>query len=372
MLSLPELIKIKELRKKLHSIPEKSECEIQTSKLIEQELKALNPHKIVKFDNNNGIAACFINNENQDTIVLRCELDGVEIQENNNISYISKHNGFSHACGHDGHMAIVIGVGKIFSRLKLNKNLILLFQPAEENGNGALSVLKSKNFKFSQNSIFIGFHNVPGFNKGTILLKNDLFCPGSCGVKISLQGKTTHASTPDKGISPVFYIQRFLSQVYSYKKEHQMITVPYINAGTPGFGILSANGEINITLRSFSKNGVDELIEFINQLAKKIFKDKIACNIELSDTFPEVINPNKYNLIIEKSLKEINSEYIYLEKPMPWSEDFGVYQKNCQGIFMGIGSGISTPGLHSNNYDFPDDIIEPGIKILQSIIKNFQ
>lgn len=371
MLKKTDIEKLTQLRKKLHTIPEPSKNEVQTSHILLDFLRKTNPQKIIKSKKSTGFAVYYGNLKSRNTIVLRAELDGVPVEEKNIFQHKSINKGFSHSCGHDGHMAMACGAGLYFGKKSIeNTKLILLFQHAEETGDGAHQILSDDSFDFPDNSIFLGFHNIPGFEKGQILFRDKIFCPGSTGIEICINGKPAHASAPNQGISPIPFINKFISEILNFNDLDSMISITHVNSGKPGFGVVPGDGKINLTLRSFKKNRLEKNIDFIKKQARSVFNN-IEYSISFSDYFPAVEPCEHVNDRLKKILKNNRFDFNDLDKPMPWSEDFSFFLNKYQGTFFGIGSGKNQPGLHNENYDFPDDLIETGVNIFINLINSF-
>jgi len=130
-------------------------------------------------------------------------IDALPIQEaNTGITYYSQNKGVAHLCGHDGHTAILLALAKRLSENKPETGcIVLLFQPAEETGQGAKAVLEDKNFQKIEPDYVIGFHNLPGLKKGMVFFRENTFAAASRGIIIRFQGKTAHAAEPEKGIT---------------------------------------------------------------------------------------------------------------------------------------------------------------------------
>ena len=149
----------------LHQIPEEGFNEYKTQKYIVNELKKLNC-KIYELDST-GILA-FFDYDTSETIAFRCELDGINVEEETNLEYKSLHKGMMHACGHDGHMAILLGLGRVLSNIKCPRNVCLIFQPSEEKYGGALKVIESSIYKQLNIKEVYGLHLWPNLKSGVI------------------------------------------------------------------------------------------------------------------------------------------------------------------------------------------------------------
>lgn len=360
------------LRKELHKNPEISGKEKITSKIILKHLETTKPDEIKINPKTNAVVAFYKSRQSNNRIVLRSELDAVAITEKTGKEYSSIKNGAAHSCGHDGHMAISCGIGMIFGNKRPLKNdLYLLFQPEEETGRGAQKIIKDKLFSFPKDSLFLGFHNIPGYPMGDVLLKDGVFSPASTGIKITIKGKTSHASTPSRAVSSVLYISKLIKEFIDYKDDDSLITITHVNAGDQNFGITPGDGQICLAIRSFNGRSFNKTIGFIKALLINRLKPKRDYTIEFCDSFPSTTSSTDVNSKLCEIFKENNASYRYLNDPMPWSEDFGIYLNQYNGAFIGIGSGRNQPDLHSEDYDFPTKLVSKGINVFKTIIDNY-
>ena len=377
------MIDLKKLRHELHKNPEISGYEEKTIDLIKNYIKDCNPDKILTEIGGHGIVAIYDTGRPGPLILLRSELDGLPIKEENDFEYVSRNKGVSHSCGHDGHMSILIGVAEKLKNEKKNffGKIYLLFQPSEENAKGAKKVLKDPALNSINFDYVFGLHNLPGFDKGLIILKKNVFAASSKGLIIKLKGKLSHAGHPQDGNNPIFVMMELIngltniSKNIDSKKTKSLITIIHVKLGEVAFGTSPGKGVIMATFRSTSNKKMDFMTEkSINLIENIAVKNNLKYKVEWVEYFPVLINDDKCVDIVEKSAKNQNLNVIFVDKPFSWSEDFSYYTQKFKGAFFGLGSGIDHPQLHNSDYDFPDDIIESGINIflgiLQEIYKN--
>lgn len=188
---MPELI---QLRRELHAHPELSDDEQQTAAILKEFFIQFRPDEVITPLGSNGIAFVFGSGRPGPTVVFRCELDAIPVEEKNDFAYRSRISGLSHKCGHDGHMAIMAGFGHLISLNRPRKGqVILLFQPAEETGQGAAAVVDDQKFKNLNADYAFALHNLPGYPLGTILLKSGTINCASRGMIVKLIGTTSHS-----------------------------------------------------------------------------------------------------------------------------------------------------------------------------------
>jgi len=225
----------------LHKYPELSNDEYNTSERIISFIKEYNPDEIIRLGDT-GVLFVFKGNENGKTLLFRSELDALPIKELTEVDYKSVNNNISHACGHDGHMAILAGLAQNISNDRPTKGKVyLLFQPAEEVEQGARDVLENSKFKTINPDYLFALHNVPGFKKHRIILKKGSFASGSKGMTVKLMGKTTHAAEPQNGISPANAISQIINKLHSLREnktlfiDFTLLTIIHIQLGEISF-----------------------------------------------------------------------------------------------------------------------------------------
>ncbi len=374
---IEEINYLTNFRKKLHQFPELSDNEKQTAQAVVDELKLCNPTTIITKLGGHGVAAIFKGSLKGDTILFRAELDALPIIEENTFEHASQYPGISHKCGHDGHATILIGLARI---LKLNPLLkgevILLFQPAEENGNGAKAVLEDEKFKSIKPDFVFALHNVPDYDKGAIIIKTNSFTPSVTSLKITLKGKTSHAAEPEKGINPDLALQELIVAIKALadtnidSETFSVITTVYATLGSKDYGISADYAELHFTIRCWTANQLNDLKEIIATLIKNISK-KHQLKYTL-DWIYEFDSNNNNDKAVDYILKAAESNsFNIIKKPTPfkWGEDFGTFTQQFKGAMFGLGSGVQTPALHNPDYDFPDEITPYGVQMFYTIIK---
>jgi len=371
---LEELI---QLRQELHKHPEVSGNESKTAQRILDFLAKYKPNQVTTNLGGNGILAIYKGKKDGKTILLRCELDAIPIQEINEFDYKSIYEGVSHKCGHDGHMAILCGMAKTLHENPLEKGTVmLLFQPAEEDGNGAKRVLNDSNFDAIKPDFAFALHNLPGFKKHQIIVKENTFTCAVNSMIIHLNGKTSHAGEPENGINPSLAIAEII-QVFNSKintdvssKKYCLITPIHINMGEKAYGVSAGYGEVHFTVRSNSNAQMriieSNLEENVNEIATKF---NLRTKINWTESFQANENNSEAVNFIRKSASNLNLNILEKELPFTFGEDFGLFTQNFKGAMLGLGSGENTPSLHNPDYDFPDEIIKTGSTLFYQITK---
>jgi amidohydrolase len=368
-------------RKYLHQYPELSGKEKLTSEYIKDYIKKKCPNSTIANVASNGVLVTFQSKKKGKHILFRCELDALPILELNKFDYKSKENGVAHLCGHDGHMTIMLAVATYFQENELEKGkLSLLFQPAEENGEGAKSVLDDLVFKALCKPDFVfALHNVPGFDLHSIIIKPENFTPSVVSIKIKLIGKTSHAAEPEKGINPSLAVSEILIKAKDLQVTNQksssfgIITPIFIKVGSESFGISAGLGEIGFTLRTFTNFRMRDLKERLLEVVLAVsHAHKLTYKVEWLEEFSSIKNNKECVQIIQEAAQKNMFPFAIKTEPFKWGEDFGLFTEKYKGAMFAIGAGIDKPALHNPDYDFPDELIQTGRDMFVQIVKNIQ
>ena len=371
------LATIIELRKRFHKHPELAGNEYQTANEIIAFLEEMKPDSLDSHIAGTGIIAMFDTKKAGPHIIFRAELDGLPIAEENQVEHTSKNKGCSHSCGHDGHLTMLLGLAQYFSQHKelFCGKIILLFQPAEETAQGARAIIQTKILdKFKPTCIF-GFHNLPGYPLGQIIVKKGFFTSASQGVILHIYGKTSHAGHPGQGRNPmhatieILQSLENLSQIYNKKEKDTFLTIIHVKLGERAFGTSPGHAVVMATYRSTNRKLLEEMkresLELIEHITEK---HHLMWTHEWVELFPEIRNNPDYVDIIECAAKTLKLSINHLDKPFTWSEDFSYYLNSYPGAFFGIGAGVEQKPLHSPMYDFPDALLPIGVSLYAQLI----
>lgn len=366
-----------QLRQELHKYPEVSGNEKETTKRVLDFLLKYKPNEVITNLGGNGILAIYKGNETGKSVLFRCELDALPIQEINTFKYKSSIDRVSHKCGHDGHMAISCGLAKMLHENPLEKGTVmLLFQPAEEDGSGAKAVMADSKFKNIKPDFAFALHNLPGFPLHQIIVKENAFTCAVNSIIIQLEGKTSHAGEPENGINPALAIAEII-QVFNSKiqavlsaENYCLITPIHINMGEKAYGISAGYGEVHFTVRSdsnaFMQKTENDLENIVSKIAEKY---NLKVNMQWTEKFQANENNKEAVNYIRKLAAKLELSVLEKELPFTFGEDFGLITQHFKGAMFGLGSGESTPSLHNPDYDFPDEIMQTGVSLFYQITK---
>lgn len=357
-----------EMRQTLHAMPELSGEEHLTASRIKALLTAFPPDEILESVGGTGVAAVYDSPKPGDTVMIRCELDGLPIVETGNPAYRSKHPGRGHQCGHDGHMSILLGVAQALKRTPpAQGRVVLLFQPAEEVGTGARAVLADPRFTQIKPDHVLALHNLPGHERHRIVLKSGRVNCASRGMRIRYTGKTAHASMPETGRSPALAMasairrMSMLSTRGALDEIFALVTVVHAALGERAFGVAPGDAEIWATLRTVTDERMQRLVEEASAIARDAAKEHaLVCHIDFDDVFRACDNDHRLIEAYRQSAAELNLDVTELDEPLRFSEDFGEYADIAPSAMFFLGAGTAHPALHNPDYDFPDELIRSG------------
>jgi amidohydrolase len=364
------------LRRDLHKNPELSGKEENTARIILDFVSRFEPDEVVCGIGGHGLALIFTGKIAGPTVMLRCDMDALPIREDNGFSYKSVIPNVSHMCGHDGHMAILAGMAAVLSHHRpLCGRVVLLYQPAEETGQGASLILNDLKFKSLKPDYIFALHNLPGYPMGKVIIKPGSFNCASRGMVINLRGKTSHAAHPEDGISPAIPMCRIIDALSSLPSAPEinhffsLVTVVYARLGKAAFGTAPGDAQIMATLRTETDDQMTLLVKNAIQHVKESTRGNGLCHeISWRDEFAAGINHDKAFERVKRAAHAIGIGVVRTKRPFRWSEDFGNFTSKFKGAMFGLGAGEDSPQLHNSNYDFPDGLIPTGISIFLQIV----
>jgi amidohydrolase len=380
---------ITRLRKEIHKHPELSSLEVDTAKRIKSYFVDLKPNKIIEQIGGTGLAFEYVgsqyrptknsNSQQQPTLMLRCELDALPIQEINNFEHKSVNDHVSHKCGHDGHMAIISEVGRYLSKNELlNGRVILLFQPAEEIGIGAIEVVKDPLFTNIVPDFVFALHNLPGKPLGEVYVKPGVFNFASQGIIINLKGVESHAAHPEDGVSPALALCKIIQCLNNLpqtlkKLDDEYVSVTIISAqmGGANFGTSPGSATLMATLRTSSNELMEQMYTKAELIINEIANDEeIKTNVSKSDVFSTCTNTSLGYELVTAACSKVNVKCTTINQPYRWSEDFGrLLESAKEGAMFTIGAGVDSPQLHNPDYDFPDELTSIASSVFIEIIR---
>ncbi|RUA09551.1 MAG: amidohydrolase [Fusobacteria bacterium] len=366
-------------RKELHKIPELGFKETKTQAYLIEKIKELGykPQITCK----TGVYV-YINANSDTTYAFRSDIDALSITEETNCEYSSTHDGKMHACGHDGHMAILLGFLEYLKGQKLKKNILAIFQPAEEGPGGAKDIVESGILeKYNVKSIF-GLHIFPGLEEGIIGSRAGGFMAKAAELDITINGKGGHGGQPHLGVDSIQVATKLLdgfnliNSKYINPLEPSIIAVGKISGGTIR-NIIAKSTKLEGTIRTLSTENFKLIVKKIKDIARGLeIAYDVEITVEIAEGYPPVVNSKTYIKILEESIKNAPElEYQEID-PHMLAEDFGFYQESVEGVFFFLGSKNKELGytysLHNSKFNFSDKVLENGVTAYKALSKGLE
>ena len=374
---LADAASITTIRRDIHAHPELCFEEVRTADVIAKALTdwGIPIHRGL---GTTGVVGIVKNGTSSRAVGLRADIDALPMTEHNHFAHASTHPGKMHACGHDGHTAMLLAAARHLSQHRhFDGTVYLVFQPAEEGGGGAREMMKDGLFdQFPMEAIF-GIHNWPGMQVGQFALKSGPVMASSNEFKITIRGKGSHAALPHLGIDPVpvacQMVQAFQTIVTRNKKpiDTAVISVTMIHAGE-ATNVVPDSCEIQGTVRTFTT----EVLDLVERRMQTIAESTCAafeaqCEFHFKRNYPPTVNHDAETQFARRVLGEVVGPDNVLEfEPTLGSEDFSYFLQAKPGCYFLIGNGdgahrqgghgLGPCMLHNPSYDFNDELIPLG------------
>ena len=373
-----DLVELTAWRRKLHQHPEISNEEQKTAREVVDFLTDTGPDAVLTGLGGHGVAAIYESGRAGPTLLFRSELDALPIHELSGAAHSSLVPGKSHMCGHDGHTAILAALGRQLGRDRPARGrVVLMFQPAEETGNGAAGVVADPRYSEIAPDFAFSLHNLPGVPFGAVRLKAGVVNCASRGMRIVLEGKTAHSSMPETGISPMMAISQLMPALPALGRgtfdddDFSMVTVTHATMGEAVFGIAPGQAQVWATLRTRRDDRMAKLCAAAEALVTKITGEHgLSARCDYHEIFVASVNAPEAVEQLRLALDEEGVVHGEENLPMRASEDFGVFGHNAASAMFFLGAGERHPALHNPDYDFPDDLIPIGSKVFMRTVRN--
>lgn len=348
-----------DIRHDLHCHPGIAGEEYYAHDLVVRHLQSLHPDKVYTHVGGSGVIAYWGKNPATETIAFRADTDALPI---------------GHRCGHDGHTVILLRLAELIDSTNGSVNKLLIWQPAEETGQGARAILETGILQQYNIRAIYALHNLPGYPLGTVVLCPRTFAAASTGVVYRLLGRETHASTPELGINPGLAVSEIIKCFDGYNRldgEFRQSTLIFVRVGQVAFGTSAGDAEVMFTLRAFTNDTMEHLLFEANKAVDEIAaRHRLKVVRMLQEPFRATENNGDCVEAIEKAAEAVPLPVRYQIEPNRWSEDFAEYLQEFNGAMFGIGAGENHPELHHPNYDFPDALIQPAAEVFYRIINS--
>ncbi|MBU0587186.1 MAG: amidohydrolase [Gammaproteobacteria bacterium] len=365
------------VRRDIHAHPELCFEEVRTADVVAGKLAewGIPVHRGM---GKTGVVGIIKNGNSPRAIGLRADMDALPMQEFNTFAHASQHAGKMHACGHDGHTAMLLAAAQHLAKHRnFDGTVYLIFQPAEEGGGGAREMMRDGLFdKFPLDAVF-GMHNWPGMKAGSFAASAGPVMASTNEFKITLRGKGGHAAMPHNAIDPVpvacQLVQSFQTIISRNKKpiDAGVISVTMIHAGE-ATNVIPDSCELQGTVRTFTLDVLDMIEQRMRQLAEHLCAaHDMRCEFEFERNYPPTINSAHEADFARQVMAGIVGEAnVLAQEPTMGAEDFAYMLQAKPGAYVFIGNGegdhrVMGHGggpcmLHNPSYDFNDDLIPLG------------
>ena len=360
-------------RQHLHQFPETAFEETQTAAFISEKLTSfgLDVHQGL---GRTGVVATLSAGNSKKKIALRADMDALFIQEQNIFSHASCHDGKMHACGHDGHSAMLLGAASYLSKNRhFDGTVYFIFQPAEEGRAGAKQMINDGLFdQFPADCVF-GMHNFPDIPVGHFAVKTGAMMASSDSFEIIITGKATHAAIPHLGCDPIVVAAQLINSLQTIVSRNidpadcAVLSITQIHAGNT-WNAIPESVVLRGTFRSFNENVKTLIVDKMTQLVNSICTGfdvsvKIQFNPE-NEGYPVTFNTQAETAIALKAAQAVAGDTCVNQNPTPsmGAEDFSFMLQEKPGCYIWIGNGSSENSclLHNPHYDFNDEILPVG------------
>lgn len=374
---LADAASIASLRRDIHAHPELCFEEVRTSDLIAKALTdwGIEVHRGL---GKTGVVGIVRNGTSKRAVGIRADIDALPMTEHNHFPHASKYAGKMHACGHDGHTAMLLAAAKHLSRHRnFDGTVYLVFQPAEEGGGGAREMIKDGLFDLFPMEAMFGAHNWPGLKVGQFALSSGPIYASSNEFKITVHGKGAHGAMPHLGIDPVpaacQMVQAFQTIISRNKRpiDTGVISVTMIHTGE-ATNVIPERCVMEGTVRTFTTEVLDLLQRRMQEVAEHTAAAfECTVDFEFVRNYPPTINHDAETEFAKGVLAEVvGADNVVPFEPTMGAEDFSFFLQKIPGCYLMIGNGegahregghgLGPCMLHNPSYDFNDDLIPLG------------
>jgi len=368
-----------EFREYFHSNPEVSNEEKETSGYIERYLEDLG-FEIRRSSSGYGLTALLRGTEGKKTYGLRADMDALSVTEQNDRPYKSTKEGVMHACGHDGHMAMLLAFARYGASIKskIKNNILFIFQHAEEGPGGALPMIEEGLLSNPSLDGVFGFHIFPEVEEGKVALREGAMMAQTGEFDVVIKGKSSHGAIPQNGIDSIVIASNLVlmfQQIVSRNinpVEGSVVTIGKMYGGERR-NVIAGSTVLEGTIRAFNEEVYNTIKDRMLSLCKGM-EAAYNCDIDMifRDMYPPVINDKNFTRVIFDVLGEAGLEI----NPLMISEDFSYFQRITPGVFMMLGSKNEKEGyvhpLHNCKFDFNPRVLLYGLQTYKNLINRLE
>ncbi len=376
-------------RRDFHMNPELSNREERTARVVAERLRALGLDEVKTGVGKHGVVALLKGKQPGDVVAVRTDMDALPIQETLNVPYKSRNDGVKHACGHDVHMTVELGVAEVLSKMRdqVRGTVKFIFQPAEEGAppserGGARFMIDEGALDNPRPSAIFGLHVMPnievgqvGYNVGGAMASSDRFV-------ITLRGKKVHGAYPHDGIDTVVVAAECVTALQTIRSrrintlEPLVITIGSIHGGNR-FNIIADEVKLEGTMRTLNEDVRKQAIEMMKQTLQGVTSAYGASyEIEFGTSNPVTYNDPTLVAATLPTLRRVLGEAnVFEPKPQMGAEDFSLYQKVIPGFFYFLGVGNKAKGItamiHTPEFDVDEESLVIGVKVMTNVLLDY-
>lgn len=365
------------LRRELHQIPEPGFEEFKTQQHILAYLATLPSERLQIQTWRTGILVKILGENPTRCIGYRTDMDGLPMQEETSYSFRSQHEGFMHACGHDMHMSIALGILSYFVENPIDDDVLIIFQPAEEGPGGALPMMQTEEFRKWKPDVIFALHIAPEYPVGTIATKPGILLANASELFIHLKGRAGHAAYPHLANDMVVASTQLINQLHTIVSRNVnpldsgVITIGEIHAGIRQ-NIIAEQARLNGTIRSLSEESMDAMKSRVEAVVSGI-EQSFDCKatIDYGSHYCQVSNHEELTLSFMEWCQEHTPYKVESCETSMGGEDFGYFVKEIPGFMFWLG--VDTPyGLHHPKIEPNEGAIEVAINVMTKYIANIK
>lgn len=367
---LPGII---EFRHALHRIPEMAGAEFETSRAIRERLAGLDLEVLPPFLGTDVVAILHGRGPGR-SVTLRADIDALRLNEETGVPHASCHEGRMHACGHDGHAAMVMGAAELLAsrRDSFNGSVRFVWQPGEENRAMGRDLVEAGALENPRADLVTALHGMPGLPVGVLALRDGAMMASCAHFKVTIRGRGGHSSRPHQAVDPVVAAAAVvveLQSVVSRRIDPQQAAVLSVCriAGGELANVIPDEVVLEGTARALDMNVAAALESGLREVVDAVSRaHRTSCEIDYRLSYPVTFNAPEPTALARRVIRETVGEgrFIELAESSMGAEDFSWYLRRYPGVYVKLGTGEDCPALHNSKFDFPDAALAAGIEYL--------
>lgn len=367
---LPGII---EFRHTLHRIPEMAGAEFETSRAIRERLAGLDLEVLPPFLGTDVVAILHGRGPGRN-VTLRADIDALRLNEETGVPHASCHEGRMHACGHDGHAAMVMGAAELLAsrRDSFNGSVRFVWQPGEENRAMGRDLVEAGALENPRADLVTALHGMPGLPVGVLALRDGAMMASCAHFKVTIRGRGGHSSRPHQAVDPVVAAAAVvveLQSVVSRRIDPQQAAVLSVCriAGGELANVIPDEVVLEGTARALDMNVAAALESGLREVVDAVSRaHRTNCEIDYRLAYPVTFNAPGPTALARRVIRETvgGERFVELAESSMGAEDFAYYLQRYPGVYVKLGTGEDCPALHNSKFDFPDAALAAGIEYL--------